>query len=125
MAVAFNSNYLGVFPDNSGQSIGTHFLVMLGMTQKYLSNYYVNLDIFKEMNWREKKYEIDVNFIRGILGEDGRVSSKLTSSPSSKAQSMPTEKNHSSLFPPVAVWNQILLFALANKIKQMWQLCHE
>ena len=25
------------------------------------------------MNWREKKYEIDVNFIGEILGKDGRV----------------------------------------------------
>ena len=46
---------------------------MRGMIQKYLSNYYVNLDISKKMNWREKKYEIDVNFIGEILGKDGRV----------------------------------------------------
>ena len=71
------------------------------------------------MNWREKKYEGVVNFIGKILGEDRRVSGKVTSSPSSKAQSLPTEKTIPHCIPPVVVCNQILPFALANKIKQV------
>ena len=55
MAVGFNSNHLGAVPDDSGKSIGAHFLVMLGMIKKYLTSYYVNLHISKKMNWEEKK----------------------------------------------------------------------
>lgn len=55
------------------------------------------------MNRREKKYEVDVNFIGKILGEDRRVSAKVTSSPSSKVQSLPTEKTIPYCIPPVVV----------------------
>ena len=55
-----------------------------------------------------------------ILGENGGVSVIVTSSPSSKVHSLPTEKRIPHCVPPLVVWNQILQFALPNKIEQMW-----
>ena len=105
MAFQFNSTDLGILPDDPGKSIGDHYylLVMSRKIQKYMSSYYINLDISKNMNWRGKKYEKEVKLMGKILGEDGRVSGKVTSSPSSKTQSLPTEKTNPHCIPPVDV----------------------
>ena len=65
------------------------------MIQQYLGNYYVNVDISKEINWIEKKYEMDVNFIGEILGKDGESMVQ--------AQSLLTEKTIPHCIPPAVV----------------------
>ena len=53
-----------------------------------------------------------------MVREEGGSSSKVISSPSSKAQSLPTEKNMPDRVFPIVVWNQILQFALSIKIEE-------
>ena len=52
------------------------------------------------------------------MWEEGRVSGKVTSSSSSKAQSLPTENSILHRVLPNVPWNQILQFAVANKIEE-------
>ena len=52
----------------------------------------------------KKKWEIDdVVFMRWMVLEEGKVSGKIILSPSSKAQSLPTEKNFPDCFSPIVV----------------------
>ena len=59
-----------------------------------------------------------------MVREEGGVSGKVTSSPSSKAQSLPTEKNIPHRVPSIVAWNQILQFTLANKIEDTRYIFH-
>ena len=59
-----------------------------------------------------------------MVRDEGGVTGKVISSPSSKAQSLPTEKNISDRVSPIVVWNQILQFALANKIEETKYIFH-
>ena len=51
-----------------------------------------------------------------MVREEGVFSGKVTSSPPSKAQSLPTENGIPHRVPLTNFRNQILQFALANKI---------
>ena len=53
-----------------------------------------------------------------MVREEGGSSGKVISSTSSKAQSLPTEKNMPDRVFPIVVWNQILQFALGIKIEE-------
>ena len=57
MAFQFNSTDLGILADDPGKSIGAHYylLVMSRKIQKYLSSYYINLDISKKMSLPTEK----------------------------------------------------------------------
>ena len=59
-----------------------------------------------------------------MVREEGGVSGKVISSPSSKAQSLPTDKNIPDCDSPIVVWNQILQFAMANKIEETKFIFH-
>ena len=54
--------------------------------QNYLSSYYVCLEISEEMNdgenkmaYKKKKWEIDINFMRWMVWQEGGVSGKVPS----------------------------------------------
>ena len=53
-----------------------------------------------------------------MVREEEGVSGKVTSSPSSKVHSLTTEKSISHRDLTLVFWNEILPFALANKIKE-------
>ena len=59
-----------------------------------------------------------------MVREEGGVNGKVISSPSSKAQSLPTDKNIPDCDSSIAVWNQILQFAMAKETKFIFHVMH-